>query len=74
MKMSKENRVLLGTAVVGAGILGFLYWKKKKKEAEEDSMVYTPEPVAPAIPKVTIQQPKVGAVLDKNKLLFKKVI
>ena len=71
MKVSKENKVLLGTAVVGAGILGFLYWKKKKKEAEEDLMVYTPEPVAPATPKVTIQHPVVGAVLDKNKLLFK---
>ena len=73
MKVSKENKVLLGTAVVGAGILGFLYWKKKKKEAEEDLMVYTPEPVAPATPKVTIQQPTVGAVLDKNKLLFKGI-
>ena len=71
MKVSKENKVLIGTAVVGAGFLGFLYWKKKKKEAEESLVSYTPEPIAPIGPVGENPKPVVGAVLDKNKLLFK---
>lgn len=54
-----------------SGNLGFSVLEEKEKRSRRGFDGLYSEPVAPATPKVTIQQPTVGAVLDKNKLLFK---
>lgn len=66
MKVSNEDKILIGAGVVGACGLGYLYWRKKQAEKESPTD-YSPEPMEPkANPK-----PTQGATLDKNKLLKK---
>jgi LPXTG-motif cell wall-anchored protein len=62
MKVSNENKVLIGVGVVAVAGLGFLYWKKKQNEKQvEEIPSFLPEETTKAI--------SVG--LDRNKLLGK---
>ncbi|WP_189337121.1 hypothetical protein [Flavobacterium laiguense] len=59
MKVSNEDKVLIGVGVVGVLGLGYLYWKKKQNENQvEETPNYLPE-----------ETPKTE--LDRNKLLGK---
>ncbi len=69
MKVSNENKVLIGVAVIGVGALGFLYWKKKQNEANE-TLNEIPEVAEPTT--ATINPiPQIGTSLDRNKILAK---
>jgi hypothetical protein len=70
MKVSNENKVLIGVTVIGVGALGFLYWRKKKNEALD----YTADDVAESAepsPQTPNPNPKTGASLNRNQLLAK---
>ena len=69
MKVSNENKVLIGVAVIGVGALGFLYWKKKQNEANE-TLNEIPE-VAEPTTATTNPIPQIGTSLDRNKILAK---
>jgi hypothetical protein len=69
MKVSNENKVLIGVAVIGVGALGFLYWKKKQNEAN-DILNDIPE-VAEPTTATTNPIPQMGTSLDRNKILAK---
>lgn len=69
MKVSNENKVLIGVAVIGVGALGFLYWKKKQNEAN-DILNDIPE-VAEPTTATTNPIPQIGTSLDRNKILAK---
>jgi hypothetical protein len=69
MKVSNENKVLIGVAVIGVGALGFLYWKKKQNEAN-DTLNDTPELAEPTTA-TTNPIPQIGTSLDRNKILSK---
>jgi LPXTG-motif cell wall-anchored protein len=62
MKVSNENKMLIGVGVVAVAGLGFLYWKKKQNEKQVEEMPsYLPEETTKAI----------STGLDRNKLLGK---
>jgi hypothetical protein len=61
MKVSNEDKVLIGVGVVGVLGLGYLYWKKKQNENQV-------EEVLNYIPEETSKPP-----LDRNKLLRRGV-
>lgn len=69
MKVSNENKVLIGVAVIGVGALGFLYWKKKLNEANE-TLNNIPE-VAELTTPTTNSIPQIGTSLNRNKILAK---
>lgn len=69
MKVSNENKVLIGVAVIGVGALGFLYWKKKLNEANE-TLNNIPE-VAELTTLITNSIPQIGTSLNRNKILAK---
>ena len=61
MKVSNEDKVLIGVGVVGILGLGYLYWKKKQDENQTEEIPnYLPE-----------ETPKTE--LDRNKLLGKGI-
>jgi hypothetical protein len=66
MKVSNENKVLIGVAVIGVGVLGFLYWKNKQN-GDNDTLNDIPEETEPT----TNPIPQTGVSLDRNKLLAK---
>ncbi|MEO8239234.1 MAG: hypothetical protein ABI576_14105 [Flavobacterium sp.] len=68
MKVSDENKVLIGVAVIGAGALGFLYWKNKQNEAG-NALSDIPELAEPTT--ATNPIPQTGDSLNRNKLLAK---
>ena len=68
MKVSDENKVLIGVAVIGAGALGFLYWKNKQNEAG-NALNDIPELAEPTT--ATNPIPQTGDSLNRNKLLAK---
>lgn len=68
MKVSDENKVLIGVAVIGAGALGFLYWKNKQNEAG-NALSDIPEWAEPTTSTNPI--PQTGDSLNRNKLLAK---
>jgi len=66
MKVSNENKVLIGVGVFAVAGLGFLYWKKKQNEKQvEEIPSYLPEVAQSATTKST------STGLDRNKLLGK---
>ncbi|WP_281322759.1 peptidoglycan-binding domain-containing protein [Flavobacterium aestivum] len=70
MKLSDENKILIGVTVIGVGALGFFYWKKKQNEALDnttDVMLESAEPSSQA----TNPNPQTGASLNRNLLLTK---
>lgn len=69
MKVSNDDKVLIGAGGLGAILLGFLYWKKKQAEKVADLPVYTPEVVETASTPKPVNTPVQGATLDRNKLL-----
>jgi hypothetical protein len=68
MKVSNDDKVLIGAGSLGVILLLFLYWKKKQGQKTDDLPAYTTEvePVPTSQPKNT---PVLGATLDRNKLL-----
>ena len=72
MKLSNEDKVLMGAG--GLAILGlFFLWKKKQQQQKADELAnYIPEP-EPAAPSSggggSSSKPQQGATLDRNKLL-----
>jgi hypothetical protein len=68
MKVSNENKVLIGVAILGVGALGFLYWKNKQNE-DNDALNDIPEETVPTA--TTNPIPQTGVSLDRNKLLAK---
>ncbi len=70
MKVSDENKVLIGVTVIGVGALGFLYWKKKQNEALSSTTDNVPEYAEPS-PLTTNPNPQTGASLNRNLLLTK---
>ena len=67
MKLKNEDKLLIGGGLLAVGTIGFLYWKKKKKENEDNLLIDDiPEP-----PTVVNPIPQVGASLDRNKVLSK---
>jgi hypothetical protein len=73
MKVKNEDKVLIGVGVVGIGLVGYLYWKKKKDEKEQEFLTDIPEPPPVVLDKPTDSLPKTGAVLNKNKVLGKGI-
>lgn len=74
MKLKNEDKVLIGGGVLALGAVGFLYWKKKQKEKEEEQLLINdiPEPSTVLVtPVIGNPIPTQGAVLDKNKVLAK---
>ncbi|MFE3847146.1 peptidoglycan-binding protein [Flavobacterium sp. LB3P45] len=68
MKVSNDDKILIGAGGLGVILLGFLYWKKKQVEKIDDLPTYTPEVEPVSTPKMT-NTPVQGATLDRNKLL-----
>lgn len=65
MKLKNEDKLLIGGGLLAVGTIGFLYWKKKKKENEDNLLIDDiPEP-----PTVVNPIPTAGASLDRNKAL-----
>ncbi|MCV9929050.1 hypothetical protein OIU83_15400 [Flavobacterium sp. LS1R49] len=73
MKVKNEDKVLLGVGVVGVGIVGYLYWKKKQDEKEQDFLTDIPEPPPVILNNTANTLPSTGAVLNKNKVLGKGI-
>ena len=74
MKVSNEDKLLIGVAVVGVGVLGYLYYDKnqKDKELELASANLEPEPMITEPVKTTSNPlPVQGATLNKNLILRK---
>lgn len=71
MKLSNEDKVLMGAGVVGLIGLFFLWKKKKEKQKADELANYNPEPepAAPSSGSGSSSKPKPGATLDRNKLL-----
>jgi hypothetical protein len=69
MKVKNEDKVLIGVGVVGIGIVGYLYWKKKKNEKEQEFLTDIPEPPPVILNNSPNTIPSTGAVLNKNKIL-----
>lgn len=68
MKVSNEDKVLIGVGVAAIAVLGFLYWKKKQNENQAEEIPnYIPEEI-PSTPAKTT-----STGLDRNKLLSKGV-
>lgn len=70
MKVSNENKVLIGVTVIGVGALGFLYWRKKQNEALDNTVDDVTEFAEPS-PQNTNPNPQTGASLNRNRLLAK---
>ncbi len=73
MKLKNEDKVLIGAGLLGVGVIGFLYFKKKREEAQEQALINdipTP-PTVLATPIVANNKPTAGATLNKNKILSK---
>lgn len=50
--LDNEDKLLIGAGLVSAGILGFMYWRKKKAEREASNQLPIEEPTeVPQIPK-----------------------
>ncbi|MDL2141177.1 hypothetical protein QQY79_01485 [Flavobacterium tructae] len=73
MKVKNEDKVLIGVGVVGIGLVGYLYWKKKKDEKEQQFLTDIPEPPPVVLDRPTNSLPNTGAVLNKNKVLGKGI-
>ncbi|MFV8347265.1 peptidoglycan-binding domain-containing protein [Flavobacterium sp. ZB4P13] len=70
MKVSDDDKMLIGAGVLALGGLGFLFWKKKKNEQKHDELAnYTPETEEVAPTSGSGSKPAQGATLDRNKLL-----
>lgn len=68
MKVSNDDKVLIGAGGLGVILLAFLFWNKKQAEKVNDLPIYTPEVETVSTPK-TANTPVQGATLDRNKLL-----
>ncbi|WP_374173890.1 peptidoglycan-binding protein [Flavobacterium tructae] len=69
MKVKNEDKVLIGVGLVAVGGIGYLYWKKKQQEKNDDLLNAVPE-FTPDLPKSeAVSIPNTGAVLNKNKML-----
>lgn len=72
MKLKNEDKVLIGAGLLGVGAIGFLYWRKKKKEKDQQELITDiPEPPTILATPIAENTPTVGAVLNKNKILSK---
>jgi hypothetical protein len=66
MKVSNEDKVLIGVGSVAVIGLGYLYWKKKQNEKQvEEIPDYIPDETPTGTPK------SISTGLDRNKLLSK---
>jgi hypothetical protein len=65
MKLSKENKMILGAGAIGLGLIGFFYWRKKQNEQQDDTILDITS-VQEGLPSGNI-----SAVdqLDRNKIL-----
>ena len=71
MKLDNEDKMLIGAGVLAVGVLGFFWWKNKKKQQEALQPVETPIIETPAIPEMatpSFTPPKVVS-LDRDKIL-----
>ncbi|KLT67932.1 peptidoglycan-binding domain-containing protein [Flavobacterium sp. ABG] len=71
MKVNNEDKVLIGVGLVAVSGIGYLYWRKKQRQKQEELLTEVPEPDTVVPQNDTIKIPSTGAVLDKNKLLSK---
>lgn len=70
MKVSDDDKMLIGAGILALGGLGFLFWKKKKNEQQDDELAnYIPEPETATSSGGSGSNPAQGATLDRNKLL-----
>jgi hypothetical protein len=69
MKVKNEDKVLIGAGLVAVGGIGYMYWRKKQKEKNDDLLNAVPEFTPDAPKKETASVPNTGAVLSKNKML-----
>lgn len=73
MKLKNEDKVIIGVGVLGLGTIGFLYWRSKTKQKEQDELTadIAEPPTVLATPILTDNIPIAGATLNKNKVLAK---
>lgn len=66
MKLTKENKIIVGIGAVGVAVLGFLFYKKSQKEKVETP---TNERIIETTPTPVVTIPKTGSSLNKNLIL-----
>lgn len=69
MKVKNEDKVLIGVGLVAVSGIGYLYWRKKQKQKQDDLLSAVPEFTPDPPKKETASVPNTGAVLNKNKML-----
>ncbi len=71
MNVKNEDKVLIGVGLVAVGGIGYLYWRKKQKQKQDELLTDIPEPETTIPADIPIEVPSTGAVLNKNKVLAK---
>lgn len=69
MKVSNDDKVLIGAGSLGVILLVYLFWKKKQAEKVDVLLTYTPEVEETVSTPKNVNTPVQGASLDRNKLL-----
>jgi LPXTG-motif cell wall-anchored protein len=67
--LDNEDKLLIGAGLVSLGILGFMYYRKKKAEKEVSQLPIEEPAEVPSIPKVAtppITQPKQQTTLNRS--------
>lgn len=66
MKLTKENKIIVGIGALGVAVLGFMFYRKKQQETAQES---TPATETPAVQVPATTTPVKGATLNKNLIL-----
>lgn len=65
MKLTKENKIIVGIGALGVAVLGFMFYRKKQQENTQEA---TPATETPTV-QIPATKPTTGATLNKNLIL-----